>query len=582
MLMRRVPALMILLLAFCLGAAANNARIVRLSMAQGEVELDRNVGQGIEHAIVNTPITSGMRLDTYDGARAEVEFENGGTIRLVGRASVTFRELSMNANGDKITAIDVQHGTVYFDIHHKGDDRFQVSVLGQDVNLDKSAHLRIIADEQTATVAVFKGEAWLDGRGERAAVKKNETLTLESNDPGRYFLAKNIDSLADDQWDRSRSTERDQYASNSGYQYSNTAYGAPYSYGVNDMLQYGNYFNDPGYGWLWRPSMFDASWDPFSSGMWSYYPGAGYVFISQYPWGWTPYRYGRWVFLNGRGWCWSPRGGYSNWNVMPVVIHPPRGFVPLNRPRGNGGPALFVNDRRLPPSPDPRHYVRRRLPGDESPRNAGGMPPKDNADHYTRDRGRLPGTPGNGKLPAAGVPSPAPTAIVTPHKPAPREPVPDTPDAWRGEPSKGRESWRHPAPERPMPAEGVVRPGKNPERDVDRRVDRSAPPTPAPQVRRESPAPQQPVPERIAPAPAPRVEREHPAPQQPVRVEPAPAPQSAPRMETPRSAPQSSPRTSFAPRATSSGMGAARSSGSAGMSHTGGSGSRGEGGHRGR
>lgn len=535
MLTRRVPAILILLLALCLGAAAYNARIVRLSLANGEVELDRNVGQGIERAIVNTPITSGMRLDSYEGARAEVEFENGGTVRLSGPAGITFRELSMSGDGDKVTNIEVDHGTVYFDIHHKGDDRFIVNVFGQTVTLDKSAHLRIVANEQTATIAVFKGGAWLEGSGERATIKKNETLTLEASEPGRYLLAKNIAPLSEDHWDRSRDAERDQYASNSGYQYSNTAYGAPYSYGISDMLQYGNYFNAPGYGWLWRPSRFDAGWDPFSSGMWSYYPGAGYVFVSQYPWGWTPYRYGRWVFLNGRGWCWSPQGGYSNWNVVPVVRHAPSGWMPLRRPQGDGGPALFVHDRRLPPTPDPQHYVRPRLPGDGSPRNVGGREARDAADHRTRDRGRLPVPIEKTTLPAVTPTTGDPAgAVVRPQQPARREPVPDNSDAWRRDPSKGGHPGRD---DQPMPG-AVVRPGKNSEREQERRIDRSVPLTP-------------------------RVESAQPAPQQPARVEPVrPAPRPVPQAEPTRPAPEPSPRSGMSdtsprmesPKASSPGM----------------------------
>ena len=53
----------------------------------------------------------------------------------------------------------------------------------------------------------------------------------------------------------------------------------------------------PGYGMMWQPYLVGAGWDPFMNGAWMWYPGAGYAWISSYPWGWTPYRYGSWTYI---------------------------------------------------------------------------------------------------------------------------------------------------------------------------------------------------------------------------------------------------------------------------------------------
>src|SRR4029079_10802001 len=57
--------------------AESHARIVRLSYVQGSVMIDRNTGDGFEKAFLNMPVTEGMALETKDGGRAEVEFEDG-------------------------------------------------------------------------------------------------------------------------------------------------------------------------------------------------------------------------------------------------------------------------------------------------------------------------------------------------------------------------------------------------------------------------------------------------------------------------------------------------------------------------
>ena len=48
---------------------------------------------------------------------------------------------------------------------------------------------------------------------------------------------------------------------------------------------------------MWQPYLVGAGWDPFMNGAWMWYPGAGYTWVSAYPWGWTPYRYGSWTYL---------------------------------------------------------------------------------------------------------------------------------------------------------------------------------------------------------------------------------------------------------------------------------------------
>jgi len=70
-------AFLALLLSASLLWAESQARIVRLSLVDGSVELDRASGQGFEKAIQNMPITQGMRLRTGSGSNAEVEFESG-------------------------------------------------------------------------------------------------------------------------------------------------------------------------------------------------------------------------------------------------------------------------------------------------------------------------------------------------------------------------------------------------------------------------------------------------------------------------------------------------------------------------
>jgi len=65
---------------------------------------------------------------------------------------------------------------------------------------------------------------------------------------------------------------------------------------------------------MWRPYFASAAWEPYSNGSWAWYPGAGYSWVSPYPWAWTPYHSGSWGYCDNVGWGWMPGGGWNGLN----------------------------------------------------------------------------------------------------------------------------------------------------------------------------------------------------------------------------------------------------------------------------
>src|SRR6516225_4935867 len=93
--------------------ADSQARIVRLSQVDGDVQIDRNTGKGFERAFLNLPISQGMKLETGLDGRAEVEFEDGSAIRITPKTVVSFPELVLRDNGGKASTVNLQEGTAY-------------------------------------------------------------------------------------------------------------------------------------------------------------------------------------------------------------------------------------------------------------------------------------------------------------------------------------------------------------------------------------------------------------------------------------------------------------------------------------
>ena len=104
-----------MLLAGISALAASHVRIVRLSYEDGNVQMSRGTGQGLERAILNSPVVEGSSIVTGTDGLAEVEFENNSTVRLGQVSDVKFSQLLMNDAGDKVNEIQLVRGTIYFD-----------------------------------------------------------------------------------------------------------------------------------------------------------------------------------------------------------------------------------------------------------------------------------------------------------------------------------------------------------------------------------------------------------------------------------------------------------------------------------
>src|SRR5260370_714748 len=326
--------------------ADSQARIVRLSDVQGSVQIDKNTGMGFEIAFLNLPITQGAQVKTHDRGRAEIEFEDGSSLRLTPNTTVEFSTLGLSDSGKRISVINLVEGMAY--INWLGKDEVTLNFSREKLTLDRPAHFRVDTSTELANLAVFKGDVDVEGPAGKIVVAKKKTAEFNAADNDKYTLANNVEDAPLDAWDKEASAYHDQYAKNNS--------SSPYGYGMSDLNYYGAYSNVPGYGMMWQPYFTGVGFDPFMNGAWSWYPGFGYMFASAYPWGWMPYRYGSWMSVPGRGWMWQP-GGWNGWLTVPHFSGTlPASFHPLVAPVtgtvktvavGKGGPVSIQMPSRL-------------------------------------------------------------------------------------------------------------------------------------------------------------------------------------------------------------------------------------------
>lgn len=323
--------------------ANSKVRIVRLSEVKGDVQLDRNTGQGFEAAMANIPIIENARLQTNVGA-AEIEFEDNSTLRIAPDSLIEFPQLELLPSGAKASTVNVLRGMVYVSLVNTKENQYTLAFAQEKIHLQPSSHIRFELESSHAKLTVFEGAVSVERPAGTFQADKKKTFIIDLANPDQPILAKNITPDPFDTWDHTNAAYHKQYANQ-------TAFGnMPYSYGVSDMLYYGNFVNAGGCGSMWQPYFVSAGWDPFANGAWAYYSGAGYSWVSPYPWGWTPYHYGNWISCPGVGWGWQPGGTWNGLGNQPVALNGQGGIIPRPPTHAplSGWPTLVsVNNKPL-------------------------------------------------------------------------------------------------------------------------------------------------------------------------------------------------------------------------------------------
>jgi hypothetical protein len=286
----------------------SHVRIVRLSEVTGTLALDRKTGLGFEQTMQNMPIVEGERLRTEDGY-AEVEFEDNTTLRLAPNSQVDFPLLALRNTGAKASTMRVVKGTVYVTTESTKGNEFLLIAGEATMKVTPSTHLRLEVNETRTVVAVFNGSVEVQRGAETTTVAKKESLTLGGD---QVTVAKKVSGEPYDAWDKESNDYHQRYAN------ANTFAGGGNAFGLSDLNYYGSFVNAGGYGSFWQPYFVGSGWSPYGNGVWAMYPGAGYSWVSPYPWGWLPYHSGSWSFVPGFGWGWQPGGAWNGLNNVAM------------------------------------------------------------------------------------------------------------------------------------------------------------------------------------------------------------------------------------------------------------------------
>jgi hypothetical protein len=306
----------------------SHVRVVRLSFVDGTVTVRSPGSTEWAPATMNVPVQEGFSLATANKSFAEVQFENGSTVRIGELSSIDFSQLALTPQGGHINHLTLDEGYATLHVVPQRNDEYLLSVSGVSLAPHGKTEFRTDLSQDHLRVEIFSGHVQATDSTQTETIAKNKTLVrdLESGTP---FQVTN--KIQKDDWDKWADARERQ--STLAYHDQAVSAGAPF-YGWDDLDVYGEWGNFPGYGYAWAPYE-PLGWSPYSAGMWNWYPGWGYTWISGEPWGWLPFHYGNWNFNSRMGWFWMP-GSFSAWSPALVNWYSGSGWIGW-APIGRGG-----------------------------------------------------------------------------------------------------------------------------------------------------------------------------------------------------------------------------------------------------
>src|SRR5438067_10877991 len=171
-------------------ADSSHARIVRLSLVEGDVRFARDIkGDPLadsngewETAVLNLPIRQGYVVAT-DNGRAEVEFENGAMAFLAENTVLEFYDLS-SEDGGFTTRLILRQGSAEFYANPARGDYFSVTGGDFSVQADTRTTFRMNNFDDGSSVNVLHGRLTALNNGKNTPVENGQSLSLRAGDSG--------------------------------------------------------------------------------------------------------------------------------------------------------------------------------------------------------------------------------------------------------------------------------------------------------------------------------------------------------------------------------------------------------------
>jgi hypothetical protein len=283
-------------------------RVARLGHIEGEVTLAPAGTEEWAEAVLNRPLTSGDRLWTEAGAKAELQVGSAAAY-LDERTSFGFVELD-----DDVMQMSLTQGAVTIRVRRLSENEtLQIETPNVAVSLKQPGEYHIEVDPQAdrTLVKTRHGEAEVFGNDQTHLVRADEQASFSGLDQLSVQVEPLGSRSAFENWANDR--ERRETESRSAQYVSRDVVG------YEDLDEHGDWAHEPEYGYVWRPRYVSYDWVPYRDGRWAWISPWGWTWVDHSRWGFAPFHYGRWAHVRNR-WCWVPGPRHYRPVYAPALV----------------------------------------------------------------------------------------------------------------------------------------------------------------------------------------------------------------------------------------------------------------------
>ena len=181
---------------------------VRLSYVAGTVGVKRPASSEWAKAQVNTPIQEGLSFSTSKSSFAEVEFENGSTVRLGEYSKVAFEQLAIDENGNKLNHLTFEQGYATFHFLPEHHDAYSVKVADATLTPSGKSEFRTDLQRGKSRVEVFQGSVEVATAAKTVKLGKDKVLDFDPiSTEASLDVKQGIDKDSWDKWTSARDTQ---------------------------------------------------------------------------------------------------------------------------------------------------------------------------------------------------------------------------------------------------------------------------------------------------------------------------------------------------------------------------------------
>lgn len=292
------------------------SRAARISYLNGSVSMQPAGAGDWTEAVVNRPMTTGDKLWTDNGARAELH-AGAASIHLGERTGFSFLNLD-----DNTIQIRLTEGSINMRVRElRSGETYEIDTPNLAFTVTQAGDFRLDVNENgdVTNVTAFRGEGEVVTGGQNYTVHAGDRADFSGAENPRMETgsARGPDDL--DHWAMDRDAREDHSVSSKYVSRDVTGY--------EDLDDHGVWRETPDYGPVWYPTV-AVGWAPYRYGHWVWIDPWGWNWVEDEPWGFAPFHYGRWAFVGG-SWGWCPGPFFARPFFAPALV----GFV--------GGPHFF-------------------------------------------------------------------------------------------------------------------------------------------------------------------------------------------------------------------------------------------------